>query len=282
MLLSKNIVTGISEMQLDMWLSNFVTDEDQYLAARLLENLTFRSEQMVGSAIEHILQSILPCELRRLGNAMQWSVDEFISSINAGGQDHPIRFVEIDDPRGKLPGKSGSVIIRELHRLGGVAKQLTCQPQNLALLPSTVRCLIFVDDMLGTGTQFIEFAKTYKLEKYCANKDLIYCPLAAYSAGILNLKNACPWLNIFPVEEFSEKHRFFRASSENPSLWAIDHVNKVDDVRQHVNSLYLKAGISRNKQYALELLIGFHHATPNNTMPIMYEDTATWSKLLTR
>ena len=39
LLLSKNIVTGIRETQFDMWLSNLLTEEDQYPGARLLENL---------------------------------------------------------------------------------------------------------------------------------------------------------------------------------------------------------------------------------------------------
>ena len=95
LLLSKNIVTGISETQFDMWLSNLLTQEDEYLAARLLENLTFRSEQMVGSAIDHILQCILPCELRRIGVPIA-SVDDFIASLVRGGNNHPVRFVEID------------------------------------------------------------------------------------------------------------------------------------------------------------------------------------------
>lgn len=81
LLLAKGIVTGITEMQFNKWLTNLNTDEDRYLGARLLENLTFRSEQMVGSAIAHILECILPGELRRLRVAVT-SVDDFRVSVS--------------------------------------------------------------------------------------------------------------------------------------------------------------------------------------------------------
>lgn len=281
LLLSKNVVTGITEMQFDKWLSNLVTEEEQYLGARLLENLTFRSEQMVGSAIAHILECILPSELRRRGVAIS-SVDAFVASLRNPIRDHLVRFVEVDDPKGKTPGKSGAVVMRELHRLGGVAKTLTCLPENIGKLPSSVKCLVFVDDMLGTGTQFQAYSNTYNLQQEAAKRDLFYCPLAAFSTGLKHLADKCPWIQVCPVEEFGEEHRFFRGMAEKPTIWAVDQVNTVADVRNFVSELCKSHGIHTSGEYALELLVGFHHATPNNTLPIMYAQTPSWHNLLTR
>lgn len=280
-LLSKAIVTGVTEMQFDKWLTNLRTDEDRYLGARLLENLTFRSEQMVGSAIAHILECILPCELRRLGIPVT-SVDEFIASVRQGGAGHPVRFVEVDDPKGKQPGKSGAVIMREVHRLGGVAKSLMILASNMDSLPADVRCLVFVDDMLGTGTQFKKFATQHRLEGLATTRGLIYCPLAAYTSGLKLLADDCPWLKVCPVEEFGEQHRFFRCDPGRPEIWAVDMENTVADVRAHMASLCNRAGIKASTSYALELMIGFHHATPNNTLPVMYTQSPTWHNLLIR
>jgi hypothetical protein len=282
LLLTKNVVTGITEIQFNKWLSNFITDEDQYLAARLLENLTFRSEAMVASAIAHVLQCILPCELRRLGFSLS-SVDDFVESIGKIDASYPIRFIEINDPKGVQPGKSGSVIMRELHRLGGVSKRLMCLPQNLDSLPASVQCLVFIDDMLGTGTQFASFAAANELKELSSNRKLLYCPLAAYKDGLQTLAVKCPWLKIVPVEVFDQQHCFFRGEKIRKNIWAIDHNNEIDAVRQHMKSLCDRAGISQKAgPFGLDLLIGFHHATPNNTLKIMYADTPTWHNLLTR
>ncbi len=281
LLLSKGIVSGVSEMQFDKWLTNLHTDEDRYLGARLLENLTFRSESMVGSAISHILECILPAELRRLGVAVA-SVDEFVASVAKGGRDHPLRFVEVTDPQGQQPGKSGAVIMRELHRLGGVSNSLMCLARDLDQLPDTVRCLVFVDDMLGTGKQFESFANANSLKKQTSKRGLVYCPLAAYFSGLNHLTEKCPWLAVRPVEEFGEKHRFFRAEADRADIWAIDHVNTVAEVRSHMQTLCDRGGIKSPPRFALELLIGFHHATPNNTLPVMYASSANWHNLLIR
>lgn len=281
LLLAKNIVTGISETQFDKWLSNLLTEEDQYLAARLLENLTFRSEQMVGSAIDHILQCILPCELRRLGIPIS-SVDEFVMSLGSGGKGHPVRFVEVDDPKGNKPGKSGAVLMRELHRLGGVNGSLTCLSNAIDHQPSTVKCLVFVDDMLGTGTQMENYSLVHDLKTVSAKHHLIYCPLAAFKSGLARLGTKCPWLKVCPVEIFGEEHRFFRCEAERPLIWGIDHTNTVADVRVHMDSLCQRGNIGSPAAFALELLVGFHHATPNNTLPIMHASSPKWHNLLTR
>ena len=281
LLLAKNVVTGISEMQFDKWLSNLVSEEEQYLGARLLESLTFRSEQMVGSAIAHILESILPGELRRCGVDIE-SVDAFAASLRNPGRDHPVRFVEVTDPKGLTPGKSGAVVMRELHRLGGVSKSLTSLPENIGKLNSAVKCLVFVDDMLGTGAQFESYSTAYGLQQEAAKRALIYCPLAAYKTGLTHMAGTCPWIRVCPVEEFGERHQFFRGMAQNPAIWAVDQVNTVEDVRKFIADLCKQHGIKTSKDYALELLIGFHHATPNNTLPIMYAQTPTWHNLLTR
>lgn len=281
LLLAKNIVTGISEMQFDKWLSNLISEEDRYLAARLLENLIFRSEQMVGSAIAHILQCILPCELRRIGIPIS-SVDDFVDSLTSGDRSLPVRFVEIDDPTGRRPGKSGAVLMRELHRLGGVANSLTCLSSAIDRQPPTVKCLIFIDDMLGTGTQMTSFAKAHKLADVSAKHSLIYCPLAAFEDGLKHLAKECPWLQVCPVEVFGQEHRFFRCKADEPQIWAIDNINTVADVRAHMDAICQRGRIGGAARFTLELLIGFHHATPNNTLPIMHASSPEWHNLLIR
>jgi len=277
LLLAKHIVTGITEFQFNKWLTNFLTDEDRYLAARLLENLTFRSQEMVGSAIAHILQCILPAELRRVGLRFP-SIEDFMQAVSAGGAHHPVRFVEVEG--GNQPGKSGAVLMRELHRLGNVHNGLLIKAQDIKGLTGSVKALVFVDDMLGTGTQFIAFAKANHLADETGKRKLIYCPLAAYSDGLKNLANECPWLVVCPVEVFGPKHRFFRGEDARPEVWSIDRVNLVAEVRAHMEMMCKRGGIS-SSGYGLELLIGFHHATPNNTLPVMYAKTP-WNHLLVR
>lgn len=277
LLLAKHIVTGITEFQFNKWLTNFLTNEDRYLAARLLQNLTFRSQDMVGSAIAHVLQCILPAELRRLGLSFP-SIEQFMLEISVGGEHQPLRFVEVEGDN--QPGKSGAVLMRELHRLGNVHKGLLIKAKDINDLAASAKALVFIDDMLGTGKQFTDFAKASRLAELAGERELIYCPLAAYADGLKKLADVCPWLIVRPVEVFGPKHKFFRGEDARPEIWAIDGVNLVADVRAQMAALCTRGRIPTSR-YGLELLIGFHHATPNNTLPVMYAKNP-WNHLLVR
>ena len=282
MLLRRGVVTGITPIGLDRWLNNFASDQDRYLAARLLENLTFRSERMVASAIAHLCECLLPCELRRLNIGKFQDVDQFVESLESGGADHPVRFVAVDGAFDDTPGKSGAVIIREFQRHGPISKSLTCKPESLGASPASVRCLVFVDDMLGTGTQFTKFEKHYNLRALQPAKHLMYCPLVAHEKGLAKLKKDFPWLSVLPVEQFGTEHQFYRPLEDDAKTWAIDGSNVVDDVRLYVKQLCALHQIPATTHHSLSLLLGFQHATPNNTLPILYAKSSTWQNLLIR
>lgn len=280
MLLRRHVITGITDIRLNLWLKNFVSLDEQYLAARVLDNLSYRSQAMVTSAIQHVHECMLPCELRRRGIGDFANVDEFVESLRSGDATHPVRFVAVDGGQ-DTPGKSGPVIIRQFQR-DGVAKALTCKPENLAALPAAVKCLVFVDDMLGTGRQFAGFVETYKLNTYAGTHAIIYCPLIAHKKGLEKLTTRFPWLTLLPVEVFDAAHQFYRAGEKDPTLWAIDGVNRLDDVRGFVKTLCEKRNIPATTQHSLNLLLGFEHATPNNSLPLLYAESPQWNFLLKR
>lgn len=281
MLLRRRVITGITDIRLNLWLRNFVSPEEQYLAARVLDNLSFRSQAMVASAIQHVTECVLPCELRRQGIGNFAGVDELVESLRSGDASHPARFVAVDGGHEKTPGKSGSVIIRQFQR-EGVSKVLTCKPENLSMLPASVRCLIFVDDMLGTGKQFSGFADYYKLDTYASSHAIIYCPLIAHQKGLDRLAAKYSWLTLLPVEVFGAAHEFYRGATQDTTLWAIDGANKVDDIRAFVKTLCDKRNIPYTTHHSLNLLLGFEHATPNNSLPLLYAESPQWHYLLKR
>jgi hypothetical protein len=281
MLLRRGVITGITGVRLNLWLKNFVSSEEQYLAARVLENLTYRSQAMVTSAIQHVNECVLPCELRRRGIGNFANVDELVESLRSGDVSHPVRFVAVDGGYEQVPGKSGSVIIRQFQR-DGVSKVLTCKPENLRALPATVKCLVFVDDMLGTGKQFSGFAEHYKLDICAQTHAVIYCPLIAHQKGLDALAAKFPWLTLLPVEVFGDAHQFYRGAAKSPTLWAVDGANLVEDVQTFVKALCTKRKIPATTRHSLNLLLGFEHATPNNSLPLLYAESPKWNFLLKR
>ena len=282
MLIEKRIVTGIEVLRLDTWLANFMTPEDKYLAAQILDGLIFRSKAMIGSSFDHLLQCVLPSELRRRGHFPYTTLEEFLRSLEEGNADHPIRFVAIDGTKpDEEPGKSGVVLIRHFRQHAGIAKLLTCRPEKISTLPATVKCLVFVDDIAGTGRQFIKFATRHGLEQLDTTIRM-YVPLIAFDKGVAKIQKECPWLTVHPVELLDARHQFYCGKEGNQSIWAVDGANTVADVKMHVTALCKSRGLPTKTQHGLDLLLGFEHATPNNTLLLLWASSAEWSPLLTR
>jgi hypothetical protein len=185
-------------------------------------------------------------------------------------------------PHETTRGQSGGVMIRQFKRHLNVAKALLCRPERLEELPTTVKVLVFIDDLVGTGRQFKTFSKHYKLEEHANSRSLVYCPLLAFDQGLEKLHEALPWLHILPVETLDESHQFFRGCDTAPLLWGVDKVNTVQDVRDHVSELCQRNGIPPRTRHCLDLLVAFEHAVPNNSVPMLSIKSARWQPLFDR
>lgn len=282
LLLHKGIITGIDQIRLSGWLANFASPEDKYLAAHVLNGLTYRSDAMVRSSFHHLVHCDLPRVLHASANLTFPDLDAFEAALRDGDESSAIRFVAVDGTFEETPGKSGAVVIRQFRRHLGVSKKLMCRPENLATLPDTVRALVFIDDMVGTGRQFQTFANYYKLSEQVGKRALIYCPLLAFDAGVTKISEALPWLETHPVEILSAGHRFFRPSDKDPQLWGADSSNSLADVQAHVTELCRRNGLPVKTRHSLDLVVAFEHAVPNNSMPLLSIKTARWQPLFDR
>ncbi|EPU6914855.1 TPA: hypothetical protein ACKR1V_002465 [Pseudomonas aeruginosa] len=279
-LLKQRVITGIDETTLDRWLGNFSTDEERYFAACVLGRLIFRSQAMIDSSIDHLLHCTLPTFLRSNDLFPHEDIDSFLNALRTRDPKYPVRFVGVDGSKASDTGKSGVVIIRQYKRHAGIDKLLTYRPEKLSELSDKVRCIVFVDDMLGTGKQFSDFAKEHALAEK-TNVRMVYCPLVAYADGLQTLRDECPWLTVLPVEVLDERHRFFCESTKQPGLWQVDECNTVADAEAFADKLATKYKLPRS-EFSLDLVLGFEHSTPNNTLSLLWATPGEWAALLTR
>ncbi len=280
-LLKKRIITGIDEDALDLWLANFRGDTEQYFAASVLSRLTFRSRSMIESSIDHALHCLLPPALRKQGLFPHADIESFLTALQKPDSKSPIRFVAVDGHRERDAGKSGPVVIRR-YRHANINTDHMCRLEHIQGLQPHVNCIVFVDDMLGTGKQFEKFAKTHKLESQQSRWHMIYCPLVAFHSGVDHLQQVCPWLQVLPIETLNDSHKFFCGHKDDPGLWAVDAENTVDDARAFYENLTSGRGIPSFTQHGLELLLGFEDSAPNNTLSVLWANSDDWTSLLKR
>lgn len=280
-LLKKQVITCISEITLDCWIGNFKTDEERYFAACILNRLIFRSEAMIDSSIDHLLHCTLPTYLRQNGLFPYEDIESFLCALQKKQENDFLRFVGVDGSKAYDTGKSGVLIIRQYKRHAGINKLFTCRPDKLDELSEKVQCVVFVDDMLGTGKQFKSFAKEHKLDEKKHIK-MVYCPLVAYTKGLNKLREDCPWLTVLPVETLDKQHQFFCESTEQSGIWQVDESNTVDDAKAFYNNLAIRNNIPKSTKYSLELALGFEFSTPNNALSMLWASSGQWTALLKR
>jgi hypothetical protein len=282
-LLDKNVFTGITKLTLREWESNFATDEERYLAAHLLDALILRTDPMVASTSQHVVEMVLPTILVELRHYMSQSIDEFVQSLSNGDTDLGLRFVAVDgNLLAAAPGKSGALLIRHFSRATNISKNLLLRPENMAQLQGDVKVLVFLDDCVGTGKQFGKFSTVYKLSELSERHTLIYIPFVAHPTGLEDLNKKYPFLHVTPVEVLGPQSDFFAERPSSPGIWNRDSTNTVADIKAFYSALMTRKGVTREPRFGLNLSLGFSFSTPNNTLKAYFSDQGSWKRLLVR
>lgn len=281
-LIQRNVISSFGSAELKIWLKNFDSDLDLYLASQLLDSLIIRSSKMLESmchnAIEHTVMGLL----REKCLWCEGQYDSTLRRIANGDTTLPFRFVVIED-FGEKPAKSGSELFRFYSRSNAIHKDLGIQPKRIPKQPTHVKFLILLDDFSGTGTQFGKFYNEFKLANHLDRYKFVFVPLMAHKDACKKLERIAPSVMFRPVEVLSDKHNFFCESSYQSGIWARDKFNLVDDVRNHYVALLKRKGVvDCFSHFDLNLAVGFDISTPNNTLKAFWTNHGSWKPLLKR
>ena len=149
-LIACNIWGGIEETRLDRWLNNFQGDLRRYFAARILDMLMYRSELQTKSMLAHLFQRTLP-DLAR-ARSLPGHLTTAFDLLRRNG-DPGLRVVPVE-PKAHADATSGGIIARLIRRHLGLGRRWILSHDEVTARTPFV---IFVDDFIGTGTQFSRF-----------------------------------------------------------------------------------------------------------------------------
>lgn len=285
-LLDHKVLTTITSHGFAAWWHNFHDDHERYLGAHLLDALVLRTDAMMASTSRHILEMVLMRAMRRCGIVIANDFDEFVKLLRTTPQNRqplaPLRIVPVS-----LPGrvaKSGDTVLRLFKRATGISDRYLIPPEAIKTLSNSVKCFIFLDDCLGTGKQFCDFIEAYSIQTVAANTACIYIPSLAHPAGLAKVAQVWPDIHVWPAEVLTDHCGFFCGQPTNASVWRRDGTNTVDDVRKFYTELLESRGIvpAMSGRFGLDMTLGFHDATPNNTLKAMFANQSGWSPLLQR
>lgn len=287
-LMRNGIINDLDFATLRTWKKNFDGPEQEYLAAHLLDSLIYRSERMLQSSSDHVIHMVLPNALIACQKMRGVSLDDFLQKIRRGDEGLRLRFVPVDgtyrNRGGSLftpVGKSGPTLMRLFGHQVRVHDHLLTRPEDIASLDKDVEVLVFVDDCLGTGGQFVKFARAYDLTKQPKDRALIYIPFIAHARGIRHI-GSLKRFSVHPVETLGREADFFAGHKDDTTLWHRDKTNTVADVKAFYADLMKARRVSPEGPYSLSLSLVFHSKPPNNSLKAFWSTQGDWQPLFRR
>jgi len=209
----------------EQWLTNFsgLSEDDQSLALDLLDSFMYFGEDQINQlfyAAVQFLSHIVTSE----GQTLSHRREEWRRFLDAA-----IITSVTDDERPSVTD-SGIAYARKARRVLEIGESQIIAPDKvLAELYRAPRDVIFVDDFVGTGTQFVtmwmrpqevdgvgtsswaDFAKAHKVRFF-------YCPALAHELGLKHIDRNCP-VRVSPGNVIQSSHG---ALGPDSRLWPVD------------------------------------------------------------
>ncbi len=249
---------------IDSWLKNFCNQEEKEHALFLLSKFIYFSEIFVRELTWAIYRDLFRYPIiKKIREKYNDTTDEvFIEEMFYKEQDKTLFL-----PMG-VNADSGSYLLYFFRQEG--EHPLTLFNENNE--PSTYERVILIDDFCGTGSQATKKEvreRVYSLRTRYPNAKIYYYMLMGTFDGLCNIKSTKLFDDVQVVMELDST---FRCFSLNSRIFT----KNVPFDKQESRDMCEKYGtklFSADEALGFgkcELLIGFHHNIPDNTLPIIW------------
>ena len=149
--------------------------------------------------------------------------------------------------------------------------QVFTSPEQLRLRDPSIHRYVFIDDFAGSGEQAIQYGNEVaaRIREISPDADTLYYVMLSTSCALKRIRDARIFVDVDCVFELG---RDFRAFSEN-SLCFVDAPRTVSKTIAERVAKYYGSKLVASDPLGYddgELLIGFSHNVPDNTLPIFW------------
>jgi len=256
------------------WLGNFQTDKEKYLASLILYKLVYRNDKTIDSMLNKLFHITIPNLLEKYNiYPFNMTMNDWRRKLRDKGFINVGNFSFSTIISDEL-GDSGNDYIRRL-REKFVVKELIRKVTDKKIRHH--KALIFIDDILASGTQINVFLSTYQkdLEKY---EYLIFTPLIAHQKGVRKIEETFASLEytnkliIKPLEIITCDNHMLDFEIKDDGYF--DSQNSIEDLENFyislVNTKKLKQKDESDFGFGnLGLTLIFSTGIPDNTIPLI-------------
>jgi len=278
-------VWDIPLVRMEGWLKRFSGPEEQFMANCLLDSLIYRSERQFIPALASLIRGSVRWALGQVLVPGEFDTD--FAALLQQRPNCPIRLVPVirdDQP----PTKSGPLVLRYAKRTLNIHNEWMIWPWQAAeqLRSGKISGIVLFDDFMGSGSQLKKFIRAWELTEAVESTDTVFCyaPVVAHEDGINSVKASLSRLHLVCAEMLHARHAFF--SEQNWQRMTKGEVSAASARAFYENwsrnHFHPPSRIPLEGFGKLELTIGFSHGTPNNTLPVFWQDSTVGGPLLER
>jgi hypothetical protein len=263
----------------ERWLSQFTPLQgtgysEQLHALFLLSKFSYFNATLMRKLLRALFHDFIQHPIitnlrRRRRHTLDWNILEphYTRALNR------LRFIGIGNP-----SESGTHLLYYFRQENRLPTNLFIHPHELfegtAAAPRLVkgiRQLVFLDDFCGSGTQAIRYSKRLlaRIRELSDSIKLSYYPLFATTKGLGRVRSRTLFTNVQALCELDESFRSLDARSryfrDSPSSISREFAKEM--CQRHGDLIEPRAPFGFGE---CQLLFGFSHNIPNNTLPIFW------------
>ncbi|TLP61324.1 MULTISPECIES: phosphoribosyltransferase-like protein [Pseudomonas] len=282
-LISSSLWKDVNLKSLETWVSYFETYDEKVLCGFLLDSLIYRTNLQTSSLLFHALDRAVSQAVNVEKLALSGPLRKVLIKKYPGVDKDKIKIIPVIrdvDP----PTKSGPLVARLYKKEVGVNDKFMAWPWLMNDFSDKVKLVVFIDDFVGTGEQFLEF-----LERFTpagglrSDIEYVYAPLGACTKGIEKISSEAPSIKLCYSELIEDGSKFF-------SGFRLRHKKASPEFVADLKATYLafmdKVGHQKLQNkfgYGdLELSYVFSHGAPNATLPIFWAANEKYFPLFSR
>lgn len=269
------------------WLQNFHADELEHACA-LLNAFVYYSRRLVDemfiASFQQLSVHVVDPASGYLTACSAWQA--FTGRVL-------VTHVEGEQPN---TTDSGYMFSRRARQLLDIdPRQILSPDEALAhLITNGTRPVVFVDDFVGSGSQFKTswqrrralkngVDQSFKEFSHSSGGDYFYCPLLCTQSGEALIDRECSGVRLLPIHRLTAQRD---GALSNMSLLWPERLRATGAA--FVEAVSKRAGIPETGSASwrgygdLGLTVAFEHSVPDATLPIFYWEDNGWNPLLRR
>jgi len=290
-----------SKIKIDGWLENFDNEKEKTSALYLLTQFIYFDSHSVKSLLISAYRDLYKYkQIEKIRKENDNTLDTQFINETFDIVLSKTRFVILGNP-----SESSAHLMYIFRTENKINTELFISEADIGRYIEDVDHFVFIDDLCGSGSQAIDYSSILipLINEHFPDATTSYFPLIATTEGKKNVRDYASFDNVDSILELDKSYKCFEVNSR--IFITVDNGIEVNFIREFCEKHGVKlmksllenqnpnveeASLLRNAENSQlgfdngQLLIGFNHNTPDNTLPIFWfnEIFYNWSPIFKR